>query len=252
MKKYLLIIIIFIFNTSLAQSNLVQGEYWIDADPGFGLATPISFTSGQNINLNLNIQANASEGFHYVGIRTKDDSARWSQTNITPFYFADSSHPMISRIEYFWNIDTGYNQVSDTVLTNPTNNILGGQLNVPITRPLFSKDTLYVRTQDNYGKWSMTNRIDSTFFVAGVLRVEELLDQVGIKLYPNPIQKSFQISTILNVPIKLTIFDINYKFLIEKNVQNNELINIEMLAAGTYFVLIEMDKKLYRTKIVKS
>ena len=72
-----------------AVSNM---EYYIDTDPGFGNATPISVpgNSGDisNFAVNINLSGSLSIGTHYLCIRSKQNP--WSVTNIIPFTAASS------------------------------------------------------------------------------------------------------------------------------------------------------------------
>lgn len=250
--KRILFILCFLYKVSVAQNVINKMEYWIDVDPGYGLANNITgFTNSQNVGFTFPIPANLSEGFHYVGIRSRNDSATWSQTNITPFYIVDSSSPVITKVEYFWNVDSGYNQGSDTVLTNPTANINYNNLVVPITRPLFSNDTLYVRSQDNLGRWSMTNRVDSSFFVKGVVSIEELMSSSHISISPNPFSDVIKVHNFSNILSNVSIYDLTGKIIHNQKINQTATINLQQLGAGTYYIMVEQNNKIFKSKIVK-
>jgi Secretion system C-terminal sorting domain len=71
-------------STAPAVSNM---EYFIDTDPGFGAATPITVPGNtgdvNNYAVNLNLSGSLSSGTHYLCIRSKQNP--WSLTNIVPF-----------------------------------------------------------------------------------------------------------------------------------------------------------------------
>lgn len=71
-----------------AAVNVEAIEYFIDNDPGFGLATPALFsTPAQNIN-NYTFNADVSSslvGYHQLFIRAKDNNGKWSLTNVFSF-----------------------------------------------------------------------------------------------------------------------------------------------------------------------
>jgi hypothetical protein len=73
-------------NVPVAAPAINTMEYFIDTDPGFGNATPITFTPSTNIS-NLNFAASGtsslSSGTHYIFIRSKQNP--WSETSIVPF-----------------------------------------------------------------------------------------------------------------------------------------------------------------------
>ena len=70
--------------TAPAVSNM---EYFIDTDPGFGNATPISVPGNTGdivgYNINLNLSGSLTVGTHYLFIRSKQNP--WSLTNVVPF-----------------------------------------------------------------------------------------------------------------------------------------------------------------------
>jgi hypothetical protein len=66
-------------------ANLQQLEYFIDNDPGFGLATAIPITAAtdmQNLNVSINL-AGLAEGQHSLFIRSRSNP--WSHTTIAEF-----------------------------------------------------------------------------------------------------------------------------------------------------------------------
>ena len=71
-------------NIAAAAPALANMEYFIDTDPGFGNATPISFAATTNLN-NLAVVANipTTNGTHRIYIRSKQNP--WSMTSIVPF-----------------------------------------------------------------------------------------------------------------------------------------------------------------------
>jgi Secretion system C-terminal sorting domain len=62
-------------------------EYYIDTDPGFGNATPLTVPGNtgniNNYSINLNLSGSLSIGTHYLCIRSKQNP--WSVTNVVPF-----------------------------------------------------------------------------------------------------------------------------------------------------------------------
>ncbi|MCD4747330.1 MAG: hypothetical protein K8R58_13610 [Bacteroidales bacterium] len=67
---------------------IVQSEYFIDNDPGYGNGTQIPVTSDSLIieTFVANIPG-LSVGKHYLFFRVKNENGKWSLTNYKPFYF---------------------------------------------------------------------------------------------------------------------------------------------------------------------
>ncbi|MBL7728301.1 MAG: hypothetical protein JNM68_11465, partial [Dinghuibacter sp.] len=61
---------------------LQQLEYFIDTDPGFGLATPVSFSAGTDITVSFPVNG-LTNGNHVFYIRSRNNP--WSITNAVPF-----------------------------------------------------------------------------------------------------------------------------------------------------------------------
>ena len=88
MKKITLIIA-FILSALLCPGQKInKAEYFIDTDPGFGLATPIPVSTPAN-DVSLSFQVNTSslpEGFHMMVLRARDENKHWSNTRQQMFY----------------------------------------------------------------------------------------------------------------------------------------------------------------------
>ncbi|PKN72500.1 MAG: hypothetical protein CVU50_06480, partial [Candidatus Cloacimonetes bacterium HGW-Cloacimonetes-3] len=57
---------------------IVAAEYYIDIDPGYGNATPISIVSGSNISFNIGVNTETlSMGTHRIYIRCQDANGDW-------------------------------------------------------------------------------------------------------------------------------------------------------------------------------
>jgi hypothetical protein len=68
-------------------ANITAMEYFVDTDPGFGLATSVVITPSQNIS-NFTFPANLttfSIGNHNLFVRAKDANGKWSLTNVLNF-----------------------------------------------------------------------------------------------------------------------------------------------------------------------
>ena len=67
--------------------DIIKVEYFVDADPGFGNGTPVSFAQSANVNnlvFNLDM-SKISIGNHQVYVRALDANGKWSITNTGSF-----------------------------------------------------------------------------------------------------------------------------------------------------------------------
>lgn len=146
---------------------IISGEYFFDADPGFGNAMSITVNSSTTVDLNtITISfANLSEGIHFLYVRFKDNQNRWSVPVRRPFYANPIQQQIlpITEAEYFINTDPGFGLASSISITNETA-IDIESLAIPTTNLPEGIHYLYVRFKDNQNRWSVTIR--KPFYVA--------------------------------------------------------------------------------------
>jgi len=100
-------------------------EWFIDNDPGFGNAAPLSHTSAPDIaSLMATIPLTSiSHGVHRIFVRSQDASGNWSLTaagtfeNLHPAYTLNAAAPLpITHLEVFFDNDPGFgNGIIQTV-----------------------------------------------------------------------------------------------------------------------------------------
>ena len=88
MKNILFVAVLLLCSAVTTAQNVVQAEYFIDADAGGNntLVTLANPSADGNYNLNINL-AGLGIGYHKLYIRTKDSDGNWSFTarrNIAP------------------------------------------------------------------------------------------------------------------------------------------------------------------------
>ncbi len=198
-----------------AIANIVDAEYFIDSDPGFGQGTNILVSPAPNVNnLQVTIGLGAvANGFHILYIRAKDANGRWSLCDVSSFYklgFSQGSLPLLTKLEYFLDTDPGFG-LGTNISFVPAANISNLQFNIPLGSVTPGFHTLYVRGKDASGHWSMT-QVSSFFNLAlsalplpQVTTAEFFLDAdpgfgMGINV---PVAPSTNISN-LQFPIDLT------------------------------------------------
>lgn len=146
------------FVKDIAAANVNKLEYFVDTDPGFGSATDVPITAGSNItNVVLPVDISAlSKGFHTIYLRSKDDAGTWSLTNRWVFV-KDIAAVNANKFEYFIDTDPGFGSATDVPVT-PGNDIANLALPVDISALSRGFHTLYLRSKDDAGNWSLTNR----------------------------------------------------------------------------------------------
>jgi hypothetical protein len=157
MKKVIILFIALFVPLIIHAQDIDYAEYFIDTDPGYGAATPITLTApGTDVLLDFSADmAPVSEGMHYLVIRVRDDLGRWSQGANQVFYripVIDINEAYIAQAEYFIDTDPGFgNAVSILVLTP------GDDLTLTLSPDIqaLSQGIHYIhfRARDENGRW---------------------------------------------------------------------------------------------------
>jgi hypothetical protein len=174
--------------------NITALEYFLDADPGYGLATALSVTAGSPISQNFTVALpnTITDGFHYLSIRAKDANNKWSVLGVRPFYKetipANATPPNIATMEYFVDADPGYGLGVNVPLT------AGTPLSKSLTANLGSLSNgthkLTIRAKDGNNRW-------------GIVGIKDFVVQDNIVIIGN-IPTSWCKNTTFNIPYIVT------------------------------------------------
>ncbi|MBL0145565.1 MAG: T9SS type A sorting domain-containing protein [Chitinophagaceae bacterium] len=158
MKKIILLVIAWSSYVCTHAQTIVAAEFFVDADPGVGNATPITVSpTGANVNFVASVPTTSlSNGFHFVGIRTKDNLGKWGLYENRGFYISSSTTNVgnITAAEFFVDADPGVgNATAITPITagpNPT-----FVATIPTTSLSNGFHFVAIRTKDVDGKWGL-------------------------------------------------------------------------------------------------
>jgi PKD repeat protein len=154
-----------ISNSVTSSSGLKYAEYFIDKDPGLGLATPITgFVSGDSVKSQFAVDLTGLPvGSHGLTVRVRDSVGVWTMAE-NRFFNIVNPEPTttLSKAEYFFDKDPGVGKGfelpalvnSDSVLFNATLDIKGLKSG---SHPVF------VRVRNSLGQYSLSNY--KTFFI---------------------------------------------------------------------------------------
>jgi len=156
--KYAGILILLFTFMQLNAQVINKVEYFIDTDPGFGNGTDVSITAAANItDLLIPVDISAlGKGLHNVYLRSRDDGGNWSLTRRWLFV-KDFAAGNVNKAEYFVDTDPGFGNGTDVAVSAGTNisNVL-----IPVDISSFGMGlhSVYLRTKDVNGTWSLTSR----------------------------------------------------------------------------------------------
>jgi gliding motility-associated-like protein len=136
--------------------NITSAEYFFDADPGNGNATPIAVTAGATTNFTVSLPTTGLQpGFHFLAIRTKASDGKWGVFEARGFYVSSSTTnvPNITKAEYFFDTDPGNgNGISIPITGGATSNFTA---TIPTTGLTPGFHFLAMRTEGSDGKWGI-------------------------------------------------------------------------------------------------
>ncbi len=159
-KRLLLLTGIILAACLPASAQINRIEFFWDTDPGFGLGTALPITPGDSVGGGAGAvfsfgTIGLQPGLHTLYIRSRDAQGRWGVFSKKVIQINQPVFP-IAAAEYFFDTDPGFGngtpisvapgdsvQLADTIPTN--------SLNPGI-------HTLYVRTRDTNGKWSVFSK----------------------------------------------------------------------------------------------
>ncbi|MCD6066085.1 MAG: choice-of-anchor protein [Bacteroidetes bacterium] len=167
--------------TFLNTPDIVSAEYFIDTDPGFGLASAIPVIPDDSIPaLTFNADVTGlNNGIHTLYVRTKDSNGLWSLTNKHVFVKMFLGSPSIVSAEYFVDSDPGFGMGTAIPLT-ANDTIPALNFTADVTGLNSGLHTLYVRTKDSNGQWNLTKNVvfvkESTITSENITRQEYFVD----------------------------------------------------------------------------
>jgi hypothetical protein len=140
-----------------AQRHITAAEYFIDHDPGFGLATPVPISPDSSVNQLFAVSLDSlTSGFHALFVRVRDAGGSWSMAGSRPFFLeaSDLAHDRsIVAAEYFVDLDPGYGQATPITITPDSS--LNHLYTIDLAGVPTGFHTLFVRVMDANGLWSL-------------------------------------------------------------------------------------------------
>lgn len=140
-----------------AQPDIVEAEYFFDTDPGFGNATPLSFTQAPVIDISPVLVQGLSPGTHQIGVRAKDQNGTWGFSERRHFFIPSSTTadpPVydIQAMEYYFNDDPGAGNGTAIVVSSGSLVDLPNEILASSTLPA-GFHVLGIRSQNTNGDW---------------------------------------------------------------------------------------------------
>jgi hypothetical protein len=244
-------------NAPAAAPPIGNMEYFIDTDPGFGNATPITVPgntgdiSGYSININLS--GSLTTGTHYLYIRSKQNP--WSLTNVVPFSaiavvpvvwsfvkaqvinnqtlisWATEQESNTLKFEIEYSID-GINFTKAGEVTAAGNTSVRTNYSFTHTKPVNGFNYYRIKQIDNNGKYKYSA-------VVTVLKKDNLTQTI---IAPNPVKEVLHVVEIKETFIGTAeIYNAAGNLVLRKAI-NNKLqvysLPVSNLASGAYVLKV--------------
>jgi len=165
--------------------DIIEMEYFLNVDPGFGNATPVAVSPGITIDLDFSVDVSLlSEGFHRIYFRTKDETGKWSLTQKQDIYITDEEPtppeplPNIVEIEYYYDDDPGLGNATK-VIPDP-DQVVDEDFSVDIGNLDYGNHNFYVRVKDETGNWSLTQFKTIIILLSADFEADTTAPNVGV------------------------------------------------------------------------
>jgi Secretion system C-terminal sorting domain len=158
MKKIILLIILYCCCVVSNAQTITAAEFFIDTDPGVGNGTAITpAPSGANPTFVASVPTTSlTNGFHFVGIRTKDNVGKWGLFENRGFYISSSTTNVgnIVAAEFFIDADPGVGNAT-AITPSPSGATTNFVATIPTTSLTSGFHFVAIRTKDATGKWGL-------------------------------------------------------------------------------------------------
>jgi hypothetical protein len=147
-------------NTDLtADRNITAVEYFLNDDPGYGLAKQVTFIPNNSIDQLFVVDLDTlNSGFHAIFVRVRDAAGYWSMAGSRPFFLENVDITVdrnITAVEYFVDHDPGYGDAKPIAFTADTS--INQVFDLSLDTLTSGFHTLFVRVRDAAGAWSLAN-----------------------------------------------------------------------------------------------
>jgi len=236
-------------------ADLVEVEYFLNEDPGFG--NGFSAWSGSTIDAPGILfdpdMSTAHVGVNTLFVRSRTGENVWGITNHAALVVIEPEDAgVIARVEAF-NLtsgpDPGFGNATPFTIDDPQI-VFAGELGSDEVLPIVSGNTLAIRSVDSHGRWSLTNFIESALVI--ITDVEDLVADANITTYPNPFTEGITVSNKDGKPVRVVLYDPQGRLVHDKVLTGETYIDLHSLANGTYTAFFWKElERIHRVQLVK-
>lgn len=200
---FIVVFILILSSINVKAQQINQLEYFWNTDPGIGMATPIIVIPDSIIDVTFQPSiAGLPQGINSLYVRAKNDSLHWSFAQKSLIFITLPTTFGASEMEYFIDTDPGFGQGTYVAISNDS--LINISFNVNLTGIQTGLHTLYVRTKNQQGFWSFTQKhnffVTNTNGINNIVKMEYFIDSdPGIGLAIDvPIEANDSIDIVFN------------------------------------------------------
>jgi len=254
-------------STSPLSRNIVAAEYFIDTDPGVGLASPITVPQPTQLlesQLQLPLPQGLSAGQHFLFARVKDNLNRWSLLQLDTFNIG-SSLPVTGMVlsgkstdhghQLYWTTYTEIN-TSHFIIEKSVNGIdfsaigkLAAQGN-SVQAIAYTYLHKYESTKPQYYRLRQEDK-DGKFIYSNIILLDTYEAGGELKLYPNPANHTIILNQLISGSRRIaTIYNVEGHLVKNMLLQGNS-ISVADLPNGGYIIKITNGIDSQTAKFIK-
>lgn len=237
---------------TVSKWKVIDLEYFIDNDPGAGMANKIDFEKGKKdfvVTKNINLD-NITDGLHTLFIRAKDENNNWSSLLISHFVCLDPSNWKIEDLEFYIDDnDPGYGEANKITITRSSKIVL--DFNVDLNNYDIGMHTISIRAKRHLGTWSRDYIFN--FEIKEDLALVDFSNK-NLLAYPSPTTGLFSMD--LKSPqtnVDMIVTDLSGRVVSEKYYGKTDRITGKLIGnSGVYIIyILSKDKVIKIFKIEK-
>jgi hypothetical protein len=254
----------YITTQSANMPDMVAAEYFIDADPGVGNATPVSIPAGQTFTqaLPLLVPASTAQGNHFIAMRFKDVNGIWGLFDFDTITVSGTipvtgltltARKDQNRIALNWFTLTEINS-SHFELERSKDGVLFEKIaQTPAASNSNSRrDYAYMDAQPfanlNYYRIKQVDRDGRSAY--STIQLVRMNDTKPFLIFPTVTSSCITISGIAET-VQVRLYNAAKQLVkAEKVNTGNGLIDMNALPTGNYWLLIEKDGQLLHHQVI--
>ncbi|WP_116126367.1 T9SS type A sorting domain-containing protein [Lewinella sp. IMCC34183] len=234
--------------SGLGPAGLVGGEWFWDADPGYGMGQGFVLT-GDTATASIPLDLSALDpGVHYFQVRAADAAGRWGPTLLRSTFIRSQAQARIDRLTYYYAAGGDTTATFTYRLAEPVHYVEVAF--APETTDLVDDETYdicltAIRTDDR----ASFATCRSFQYRAGSTAVEDAADSF-LRLFPNPTTGTFRVVLpgMETAAGEFHLFDTAGRSVLRRHIVAGETGTMDFavgnLAAGVYFAVLERGRSV--------